>query len=100
MSDSQSRRDIVPEETAPRNTDATLSRQGVRPVDDQGATPTSSAGLAQESEREGDVRPNLHDDRHAPKTAMQTGGIAIGMFFPVVIIVIVAIVVIAYFLLT
>ena len=96
MSDPRDRRDFVPEETAPMNTDPTLTRQGVQPADQ----PEPAEGVAAGSVQEGDERPNPHTDREAPKTAAQTGGIAIGMFFPVVIIVIVAIVVIAWFLLT
>jgi hypothetical protein len=96
MSDPRDRRDFVPEETAPKNTDPTLSRQGMQAANQ----PESAEHVAANAAQQGDERPNPHTDREAPKTAAQTGGIAIGMFFPVVIIIIVAIVVIAWFLLT
>ncbi len=96
MSDPRDRRDFVPEDTAPRSTDPTLSRQGVRAADE----PEAAERIASESAREGDERPNPHTDRETPRTAVRTGGLAIGMFFPVVILVVVAVIVIAYFLLT
>ena len=96
MSDPRDKRDFVPEETAPRTTEPTLSREGVRPAD-----PAQKNEIATSAtEREGDVRPNPHSDREAPKAAARTGGLAIGMFFPVVILFLVALIVIAWFAFT
>jgi hypothetical protein len=63
----------------------TVVDSGAKPVDDRG-------GFR-------DTAPNPHDERGAEQTAARATGAITGMFFPVVILAIIAIVVILFFVL-
>lgn len=96
MSDARPKRDVIPEETAPETTEPTTQSRVSSPAGDAGVS--GNRGFDPGHDRE--ERPNPHDDEHAPSTAAQAGGLMAGMFFPTIIIFIIALAVIGYFVFT
>ncbi|HYH12090.1 MAG TPA: hypothetical protein VD789_07020 [Thermomicrobiales bacterium] len=93
MSDSNPKRDVVPEKTRPRNVDPTdpgtrYAEAGMDPREDGGASGQAGSG--------GRERTNPHDEEGAPATAARTAGAMSGMFFTVVILAVVAVALILY----
>lgn len=89
MSDSTPKRDVLPDDTAPEAYD--------RPTTARGEEHTGNPGTEPFERR--DERTNPHGEAGAPETAARTGGLMAGMFFPVVIVAVIALIVILFFVL-
>jgi len=90
MSDSNPKRDVFPEDTQPRNVDPVDA--GARYVEG-GMDPRSEGGSGGVGDT---VRTNPHDEQGSEMTAARTVGTMSGMFFPVIIIAVVAVALILY----
>lgn len=95
MSDSTPKRDVFPEDTQPRNVDPV--DRGARHAE-AGMDARDEPTAREREDQRGRERTNPHDDGGAPTTAAKTAGVATGMFFPVVILAVVAAALIIYLL--